>query len=93
MSPGEEEERATELGAEGARRHVESADVGHLGDDGARMIGPFVVGSSRQLGGALFLDDRGDRRRAERLALMGQGAPDVEDGGFCLRRAVATVSS
>ena len=40
--------------------------------------------ASRQLGEALFLEDRGDGRRAERLAVAGQGAADVVDGEVLL---------
>jgi hypothetical protein len=43
------------------------------------LIGPLVVGPSWQLGEALVLDDDGDRRRAERLAVVGQSAADVVD--------------
>ncbi len=82
--PGEEQEQAAELGAEVARRQVELADVGHLGDDGARLVGPLVVDPPRQLGEALLLEDRGDGRRAERLAVAGQGAADVVDGEVLL---------
>ena len=58
----------------GRRRggEVKSADVGDVGDDRRGLVGPFVVAASRQLGEALFLEDRGDRRRAERLAVAGQ---------------------
>ena len=77
--PGEEEEQAAELGAEVARRQVKAADVGHVGDDRAGLVGPFVVGASRQLGEALVLEDRGDRRRTERLSVAGQGAADIMD--------------
>ena len=82
--PGEEQEQAAELGAELARRQVEPADIGHLGDDRARLVGPFVVEPPRQLGEALLLQDRGDGRRAERFAVAGQGAADVVDGEVLL---------
>jgi hypothetical protein len=55
-------------------------DIGHIGHDGAGLVGPLVVAASRQFGEALFLEDRGDRRRAERLAVTGKGAADVVDG-------------
>ena len=82
--PGEEQEQAAELGAEVARRQVELADVGHIGHDGAGLVGPLVVEPSRQLGEALLLQDRGDGRRAERLAVAGEGAADVVDGEVLL---------
>ncbi len=63
---------------------VETANIGDLGDDGARLFGSLVVNSSRQLGEALFLEDGGDRRRAEGLAVAGQGAADVVDGEVLL---------
>ena len=40
--------------------------------------------ASWQLGEALLLQDRGDRRRAERLAFAGEGAADVVDGEILL---------
>ncbi len=82
--PRQEQEQAAELGAEVARCQVELADVGHFGHDGTGLVGPLVVGASRQLGEALFLQDRGDRRRAERLAVAGEGAADVVDGEVLL---------
>ena len=82
--PGEEEEQAAELGAEVARRQVELADIGDIGGHGPGLVGPLVVAPPRQLGEALLLEDRGDGRRAERLAVAGQGAADVVDGEVLL---------
>jgi len=63
-----------------ARRQVEFTDVGHLGNHGAGMVGPLVVKPSRQLGEAFCLQDRGDGRRTQRLAVAGKSAVDVVDG-------------
>jgi hypothetical protein len=63
-----------------ARCQVELADVGHFGHNGTGLVGPLVVATSRQFGETLFLQDRGDRRRAERLVVAGEGAADVVDG-------------
>ena len=82
--PGEEEEQAAELDVDEAWRQVELTDVGHLGDDRTRLVGPFVVESPRQLGEALPHQDRGDGRRAERFAIPGQCAADVVDGEVLL---------
>src|SRR5262249_44196846 len=71
--------QAAEAGAEGARGEVEPADVRHIGHLGAWLIGPLVVGPPCQLGEALVLEDDGDRRRAERLAVVGQSPADVVD--------------
>jgi len=81
---GQEQEQAAELGVQGAGCQIELTDIGHLGGDGTGAIGPLVVAASRQFGEALFLEDRGDGRRAERLALAGQGAADVVDGEVLL---------
>jgi hypothetical protein len=82
--PRQEQEQTTELGAEVAWREVEPTDVGHISHDGTGLVGPFVIGSSRQLREPLFLEDHGDRRRAERLAVAGEGAADVVDGEVLL---------
>ena len=52
--------------------------------DGTGLVGSLLVAASRQFGEALFLEDRGDGRRAERLAFAGQGAADVVDGEVLL---------
>ena len=82
--PRQEQEQAPELGAEVAWRQVEPADVRDIGHDGTRVVGPLVVGSPRQLGEPLFLQDHGDRCRTEFLPLAGQGAADVVDGEVLL---------
>ena len=81
---GQEQEQSAELGVERARCQVELADIGDIGGDGTGLIGSLLVAASRQFGEALFLEDRGDRRRAERLAVAGQGAADVVDGEVLL---------
>ena len=63
---------------------VELADIGDIGRDGPGSVGPLVVAASRQLGEALLLEDGGDGRRAERLAVAGQGPADVVDGEVLL---------
>jgi hypothetical protein len=60
------------------------ADVGHFGHNGTGLVGPLVVAASRQFGEPLFLRDCGDRRRAERLVVAGEGAADVVDGEVLL---------
>ena len=82
-SPGRNRNRPPNL-VRKPRRQVELADVGHIGHDGTGLVGPLVVAPSRQFGEALFLQDRGDRRRAERLAVAGQGTADVVDGEVLL---------
>ena len=82
--PWEEQEQAAELGAEIARRQVELADVRHFGNHGAGLVGPLVVKSPWQLGEALHLQNRGDGRRTQRLAVAGEGAADVVDGEVLL---------
>jgi hypothetical protein len=82
--PRQEQEQATELGAKAAWFQVEPAHVGHVGHDGTGLMGPLVVAAPRQLGEALFLQDHGDRRRAERLAVAGEGAADIMDGEVLL---------
>ena len=76
----QEHEQAAEPGVDRSRRQIESADIRHLGHEGAGSIGPLVVAAPRQLGEPLLLQDRGDGGRAERLAVVGQGAADVVDG-------------
>ena len=39
----------------------------------------LVVAASRQFGETLFLQNHGDRRRAEQLAVAGEGTADVVD--------------
>ena len=51
---------------------------------GPRVLGPLLVPSPRQPGEAFLLQDRGDRRGADRLAVAGQGAADVVDGEVLL---------
>ena len=80
----QEQEQSAELGMEGARCQIELADIRHIGCDGTGLVGSLLVTASRQFGEALFLEDRGDRRRAERLAVAGQGASDVVDGEVLL---------
>ena len=82
--PWEEQEEAAELGAEVARREIELTDVGRFGNHGSGLVGPLVVASAGQLGESLLLEDRGDRRRAERLAVASEGAADVVDGEVLL---------
>ena len=82
--PRQEQEQASELGAQMAWRQVELADIGHLGLDGTGLDGPLVVGSPWQLGEPLLLQDGGDGRRAERGLLSGQGEADVVDGEVLL---------
>ena len=55
-----------------------------IAHDGAELVGSLLVTASRQFGEALFLEDRGDRRRAERLAVAGEGASDIVDGEVLL---------
>ena len=76
---GQEEEQPAELGVDGPRSQVELTDIRHISRNGPGSAGPLVVGPSRQLGEALFLEDGGDGRRAERLAVTGQGPADVVD--------------
>ena len=67
-----------------ARGQIQLADISHIGCDGMRAFGSLFIAPSRQFGEALFLEDRGDRRRAERVALAGQGATDVVNGEVLL---------
>ena len=78
-SQGKNRNRPPKLVRRARGREVELADVRHIGHHGAWLVGPLVVGPSWQLGEALVLEDRGDRRRAERLAVAGQGTADVVD--------------
>jgi hypothetical protein len=55
------------------------ADVGDIGDNGARLIRSFVVQAPRQFGKALLLQDRSDSCWTERLSLAGEGATDIMD--------------
>ena len=84
LQPWEEQEQAAELGAETARRQVELADVGDFGNHGAGLVGTVVVEPPRQLGEALHLQNRGDGRRTQRLAVTGECAADVVDGEVLL---------
>jgi hypothetical protein len=77
---GQEEEQAAELGMNGARRQVELTNIGQIGRDGAGSVGSLVVAAARQLGETLFLQDRGDGRRTECLAITAESAADVVDG-------------
>ena len=51
---------------------------------GAGMVGPLVIKPPRQLGEALRLQNRGDGRRTQRLAVTGECATDVVDGEVLL---------
>src|SRR5262249_55401541 len=81
---GQEEEQPAELGVDGAGAQVELPDIRHIGRDGPGSVGSLLVATARQLGEALLLEDRGDGRRAERLAITGQGPADVVDGEVLL---------
>jgi len=61
------------------RRQIDLADVSGVGHGGTRVIGSLLVPSSWQLGETFSLQDRGDRRRADCLALAGESATDVVD--------------
>ena len=84
-SMGRNRNRPPNLGAEarGAAGRVGGRRP-HRPTTGRVLVGPLVVGAARQLGEALVLEDRGDGRRAERLAVAGQGAADVVDGEVLL---------
>jgi hypothetical protein len=69
---------------EHARSQVKLADIGDIGCHGTRLVGSFLVTASRQFGEAFFLEESGDRRRAEGLAFAGQGTTDVVDGEVLL---------
>jgi hypothetical protein len=77
---GQEKEKAAELGAEAGGRQVELADVGHISGDGTGLVGPLDIEASWQFREALFLQDGGDRRWAERFVLAGKAMADVVDG-------------
>jgi hypothetical protein len=61
------------------RSEVELADVSDIRHGGTGSIGSFLVRSSGQFGKALFLQDRGDRRRTERLAFADKSTADIMD--------------
>lgn len=65
---------------DGAWRQIESPDVGDIGSDGAGTVRSLIVAAPRQLGEALLLQDGGDGRRTEGLAIAGEGSADVVDG-------------
>ena len=80
----QEQEQSSKLGVEDSRCQIKWADIRHIAHDGAELVGSLLVTASRQFGEALFLEDRGDRRRAERLAVAGEGASDIVDGEVLL---------
>src|SRR5262249_15908485 len=81
---GQEEEQSAELGVDGAGTQVELPDIRHIGRDRPGSVRSLLVATARQLGEALLLEDRGDGRRAERLAIPGQGRADGGDGEVLL---------
>ena len=80
----QEQEQSSKLGVEDSRCQIKLADIRPIAHDGAELVGSLLVTASRQFGEALFLEDRGDRRRAERLAVAGEGASDIVDGEVLL---------
>ena len=74
---GQKQKQSAEFGMEGARCQIELADIRYIGCDGAGLVGSFLITSPRQLGEPLLLEDCGDRRRAQRLAVAGEGVRNV----------------
>jgi len=76
--PWQEQEQASELGAEVARRQVEPPDVRHVGHDGTGRSGR----SSSPRRGSFAKPSPRDQAtaRAERFAFASEGAADVVDG-------------
>src|SRR5262249_60407007 len=81
---GTEGDASADLGGGGGGGRGGLRDIRHIGRDGPGPVGSLLVAAARQLGEALLLDDRGDGRRAQRLAITGQGPADVVDGEVLL---------
>ena len=81
---GQKQKQSAEFGMEGARCQIELADIRYIGCDGAGLVGSLLITSPRQLGEPLLLEDCRDRRRAQRLAVAGEGARDIVNGEVLL---------